>query len=287
MKKILSILILMLLAYTANVGAMTSEDYSCQINQDSVLVRADSAQLSDPAQGYIFDRDIDGWTVYSCPSASVFFSLVDVESIIKRRSAQSNSTDVAIGVDSVVIINRLNVNPKTFIKILVTNEDLTINFYRKTRYSLIWDIDISSKLDDKENFTKVNQESLPDSIFNYIKYNLFQDLNALFINKTDSVVNNRIKVEDFIINNRVVEALPATGDDIYNYRISVEVYKDNNCQRSSVVSSGFFFNKNWELVRHYRNGQHVDEYYVEYSPYFVDFYNLIKKIRTDFETRHR
>ena len=73
MKNILSILTLMLLAYTANVGAMTSEDYSCQINQDSVLVRADSAQLSDPAQGYIFDRDIDGWTVYSCPSASVFF----------------------------------------------------------------------------------------------------------------------------------------------------------------------------------------------------------------------
>ena len=192
----------------------------------------------------------------------------------------------SIGVDSVIIINRLNVNPRTFIKILVTNEDITINFYRKNLSNWIWDIDISSELDGKEDFRKVNQQSLPDSIFNYIKYHLFQDLNALFINKTESVVNNRIKVEDFIINNRVVELLPVTGDDIYNYKINIEVFKNNNCQRFSVVSSGFFFNENWELVRHYRNGQHVDEYYVEYSPYFVDFYNLINELITNFEKKN-
>lgn len=187
----------------------------------------------------------------------------------------------SIGVDSVIIIKRLNVNPRTFIKILVTNEDLTIIHYRKTRSSWIWDIDISTELDDKEDFRKVNQQSLPDSIFNYIKHHLFQDLNALFINKTESVVNNRIKVEDFIVNNRVVEPLP-----IYNYRINIEVLKNNKCQKFSVVSSGFFFNENWELVRHYRNGQHVDEYYVEYSPYFVDFYNLINELITNFEKKN-
>ena len=190
----------------------------------------------------------------------------------------------SIGVDSVVIVNRLAVSPRTFIKILVTNEDLKFTFYSKNRSSWIRDIDISSELDDKDNFRKVNQQSLPDTSYNDIKLNLFQDLNALFINKTDSVVKNRIKVEDYIINSRVVE-LNVPGDGIYNYRINIEVFKNNKCQRFSVMSSGFFFNENWEVVRHYRNGRCVDEHYVEYSTYFVDLYNLINKLITDFEKK--
>ena len=37
----------------------------------------------------------------------------------------------SIGVDSVVIVNRLAVSPRTFIKILATNEDLKVTFYSK------------------------------------------------------------------------------------------------------------------------------------------------------------
>ena len=88
------LLISLVLAFTAYVGAMTSENDSCQTNGDSVQVRADSTQLSDPPQGYIFDRDIDGWKVQSCPGY-IFYSFVDscgdFESIMKSRRAKKYS----------------------------------------------------------------------------------------------------------------------------------------------------------------------------------------------------
>lgn len=84
----------LVLAFTAYVGAMTSENDSCQINQDSVQVSVDSTQLSDPLQGYIFDRNIDGWIVNSCPGY-IFYSFVDscgdFESIMKSRRAKYSS----------------------------------------------------------------------------------------------------------------------------------------------------------------------------------------------------
>jgi len=70
------LLISLALASTVCVGAMTSENDSCPVNQDSVQVSADSTQLSDPAQGYIFDRDTTkGWIVNHCyvPPANLRF----------------------------------------------------------------------------------------------------------------------------------------------------------------------------------------------------------------------
>lgn len=90
----INLLISLALASTVCVGAMTSENDSCQINQNSVQVSADSTQLSDPLQGYIFDRDTTGWIVNSCPGY-IFYSYVDscgdLESIIKRRRAKYSS----------------------------------------------------------------------------------------------------------------------------------------------------------------------------------------------------
>ena len=65
----IKLLISLALAFAAYVGAMTcgTGNVSCQIDRDSVQVSADSTQLSDPLQGYIFDRNIDGWVVNSCP----------------------------------------------------------------------------------------------------------------------------------------------------------------------------------------------------------------------------
>jgi hypothetical protein len=60
------LLISLVLALTVPVGAMTCEDDTCKINEDTVQVRTDSVQLSDPAQGYIFDRDTTGWIVNHC-----------------------------------------------------------------------------------------------------------------------------------------------------------------------------------------------------------------------------
>lgn len=79
------------LASTVCVGAMTSENDSCPVNQDSVQVSADSTQLSDPLQGYVLDRNIDGWIVNSCPgyiSYSFVDSCGDFESIMKRRRSK-------------------------------------------------------------------------------------------------------------------------------------------------------------------------------------------------------
>ena len=84
----IKLLISLALASTVCVGAMTSENDSCPINQDSVQVSADSTQLSDPLQGYVLDRNIDGWIVNSCPgyiSYSFVDSCGDFESIMKRR----------------------------------------------------------------------------------------------------------------------------------------------------------------------------------------------------------
>lgn len=74
----IKLLISLALASAAYVGAMTSENDSCLVNQDSVQINADSAQLSDPAQGYIFDRDTTGWIVNSCPSTSIILGYVDI-----------------------------------------------------------------------------------------------------------------------------------------------------------------------------------------------------------------
>ena len=74
----IKLLISLALASTVCVGAMTSENDSCQIDRDSVQVSADSTQLSDPAQGYVFDRDIDGWIVNSCPSIPIMLGYVDI-----------------------------------------------------------------------------------------------------------------------------------------------------------------------------------------------------------------
>lgn len=86
----IKLLISLALASTVCVGAMTSENDSCPVNQDSVQVKNDSV-LYDPAQGYIFDRNIDGWVVHSCPSI-VIYSFVDscgnFESIMKLRRAK-------------------------------------------------------------------------------------------------------------------------------------------------------------------------------------------------------
>ena len=82
------LLISLALASTVCVGAMTSENDSCPVNQDSVQVSADSTQLSDPAQGHIFDRNIDGWVVNSCPSTSIILGYVDVEKLMKLRRSK-------------------------------------------------------------------------------------------------------------------------------------------------------------------------------------------------------
>ena len=74
----IKLLISLALALTAYAGAMASENDSCLVNRDSVHVSADSAQLSDPLQGYFFDRNIDGWVVNSCPSTSIILGYVDV-----------------------------------------------------------------------------------------------------------------------------------------------------------------------------------------------------------------
>lgn len=58
-----------------HVSAMSCENDSCQIREDSVLVKNDSV-LYDPAQGYIFDRDTTkGWIVNHCyvPPANLRF----------------------------------------------------------------------------------------------------------------------------------------------------------------------------------------------------------------------
>ncbi len=85
------LLISLALASTVYVGSMASENDSCPVNQDSVQVSADSTQLSDPAQGYIFDRDTTGWIVNSCPGY-ISYSFVDscgnFESIMKLRRAK-------------------------------------------------------------------------------------------------------------------------------------------------------------------------------------------------------
>ena len=71
----IKLLISLALASAAYVGAMTSDNDSCLVYQDSVQVKNDSV-LYDPAQGHIFDRNIDGWVVQSCPSI-VIYSCVD------------------------------------------------------------------------------------------------------------------------------------------------------------------------------------------------------------------
>ena len=51
----------------------------------------DFTQLSDPVQGYVFDRNVDGWIVNSCPgyiSYSFVDSCGDLESIMKRRRSK-------------------------------------------------------------------------------------------------------------------------------------------------------------------------------------------------------
>lgn len=77
-----------------HVSAMSCENDSCQIREDSVQVKNDSV-LYDPAQGYIFDRNIDGWVVNSCPGY-IFYSSVDscgnFESIWKHRGVKKYST---------------------------------------------------------------------------------------------------------------------------------------------------------------------------------------------------
>ena len=87
----IKLLMSLALASTVCGGAMTSENDSCPVNQDSVQVSADSTQLSDPLQGYIFDRDTTGWIVNSCPgyiSYSFVDSCGDFESIMKRRRSK-------------------------------------------------------------------------------------------------------------------------------------------------------------------------------------------------------
>ncbi len=86
----IKLLISLALASTVYVGSMASENDSCPVNQDSVQVKNDSV-LYDPAQGHIFDRNIDGWVVNTCPSI-VIYSCVDscgnFESIMKLRRAK-------------------------------------------------------------------------------------------------------------------------------------------------------------------------------------------------------
>ena len=89
------LLLFLALAFTAYVGAMTSDNdsCSCQINQDSVQVSADSAQLSDSLQGYVFDRNIDGWVVISCPGniiTSYTDSCGNAEKLIRRSGKSKN-----------------------------------------------------------------------------------------------------------------------------------------------------------------------------------------------------
>lgn len=87
----IKLLMSLALASTVCVGAMTSENDSCPVNQDSVQVSADSTQLSDPVQGYVFDRNVDGWIVNSCPgyiSYSFVDSCGDFELIMKRRRSK-------------------------------------------------------------------------------------------------------------------------------------------------------------------------------------------------------
>lgn len=87
----IKLLMSLALASTVCGGAMTSENDSCPVNQDSVQVSADSTQLSDPLQGYVLDRNIDGWIVNSCPGY-IFYSFVDscgdAEKLMKLRRSK-------------------------------------------------------------------------------------------------------------------------------------------------------------------------------------------------------
>ncbi len=94
----IKLLISLALASAAYVGAMTSENDSCPVNQDSVQVSADSAQLSDPAQGYIFDRDTTkGWIVNHCyvPPANLRFRPLTFTHIDGKKSLSSASMEDA------------------------------------------------------------------------------------------------------------------------------------------------------------------------------------------------
>ena len=82
------LLISLALASTVYAGAMACGNDSCLVNRDPVQVNADSTQLSDPAQGHIFDRNIDGWVVNSCPSTSIILGYVDVEKLMKLRRSK-------------------------------------------------------------------------------------------------------------------------------------------------------------------------------------------------------
>lgn len=74
----IKLLMFFVLAFAAYAGAMACGNDSCLVNRDSVHVSADSAQISDPLQGYIFDRDTTGWIVNSCPSTSIILGYVNI-----------------------------------------------------------------------------------------------------------------------------------------------------------------------------------------------------------------
>lgn len=190
---------------------------------------------------------------------------------------------VSINVDSVVIMRRSTYCPSTVTKFLVTNEALTITEFKKRNRGLTFDIDISSDLIDSFDYEMYKQITISNEYFNQIKYNLFNDLNALYILETDSVVVscNYDKLGKYSF------CFPLTSENMpkdwkTSQKLSVEVYKNGNIEIKSIDSNGNFSSDNSELVSKY---SYYDNNYldcrIKYSTYFVDLYRLIDHMISD------
>ncbi len=185
--------------------------------------------------------------------------------------------------DSVVIVYRLNSKPYSFYKFSITNNAIKICNYVKVKVknrhaNLFLDITTSQDLNDLDTYKLNNNLILSPTEFNEIKQNLFIDLNALYIKKTEDVILSRTKILNALQDYRKYNSSEFYySEDIFTHKLSIEVYKNNNCETNTTISTGLFFNNNCEVRNYPKKGQ-PDEYYVEYSPLFVDLYNLIRSL---------
>jgi hypothetical protein len=192
------------------------------------------------------------------------------------------SNNCTLDADSVVLVYRLDIKPYSFYKFSITNNAIKICNYVKVRKrhhtNLFKDITTSQDLNDVDTYRIDNNLTLSPTEFNEIKQSLFNDLNALYINKTEDVILSRTRILKALQNHRKYKSIEFYySEDIFTHKLSIEVYKNNNCETSTAIITGSFFNNNWEVRNYPKNGQ-PDEYYVEYSPLFVDLYNLINSL---------
>lgn len=188
------------------------------------------------------------------------------------------SNNCTLDADSVVLVYRLNSKPYSFYKFLITNNDIKIFNYVKVKMKyrhsyLFLDITTSQDLNDVDTYTLNNNLILSPTDFNEIKQNLFIDLNALYIKKTEDVIINTIKIPKSLQTIRVY-----SSEDIKTHKLSFEIYKNNHCETYTAISRGLFFNGNFEVLYYPIMGRPEEGYQIEYSPLFVDLYNLISSL---------